>query len=250
MDRLKDKVAIITGAAGGICGKASELFCAEGAKILMVGRGENVIERCEEVKKQGGDATALIADVSVRENWDTILDTALKTYGKVDCCVNGAAEFSYSDWDCLDNEEWNRVLTTNLNSMLYSYQTVLRYMLDNSVKGNFINFSSSTGLSFLGFGCSAYPLTKAGILLSTKDMVAATKGSGIRFNCLAPNNVWTPKQAMIFEACHDFFVESTPIGFLGEPEDAAWAMVYLASDEARYISGVCIPVDGGWTTCH
>ena len=250
MNRLKDKVAILTGAGGGICGKASELFCAEGAKCVMVGRHDDVIERCESIKGAGGDAIAIVADVSIRASWDLILSKTLETYGRVDCCVNGAAEFAYSDWDCLDMDEWNRVIDTNLKSMMFSYQTVLQYMLDNGIKGNFINFSSSTGLSFLGYGCASYPITKAGILLVTKDMVAATKGSGVRFNCLAPNYVWTPKQEAIFDACHDFFMESTPLGFLGEPEDAAWAMVYLASDEAKYVSGVCLPVDGGWSTCH
>lgn len=174
----------------------------------------------------------------------------MKTYGRIDCCVNGAAEFAYSDWDCTDRDEWERVIGTNLKSMLYSYETILRYMIDNEIKGNFINFSSSTGMSFMGYGCNSYAITKAGILLSTKDMVALTKGSGIRFNSLAPNCVWTPKQDAIFEACDEYFKEVTPIGFLGMPEDAAWAMVYLASDEAKYISGVNIPIDGGWSTCH
>ena len=73
MDRLKNKVAILTGAAGGICGKASELFCREGAKCVMVGRHEDVTERCEQIKANGGDAVALVADVSRRESWDEIL---------------------------------------------------------------------------------------------------------------------------------------------------------------------------------
>lgn len=255
MDRLQDKVVIMTGADGGICGKASEFFCREGAKVVMVDHNPHVNEKCAEITKGGGEAIAIVADVSKKETWEMLLKKTLEKYGRVDCVVNGAAEFSLSgDWDSGQSmEEWDRVLETNLKSMLFSYQVVLQYMLDNGIKGNFINFASSTALSWMGSGCQAYPMSKAGILISTKDMVKGNAAKGIRFNCLAPNCVWTPASAYLYQEgsyTAGWFKSILPTGEWGYPEDAAHCMVWLASDEAKFVNGVCIPIDGGWSTCN
>ncbi len=252
MDRLKDKVAILTGADGGICHKASELFCQEGAKVVMVDINPAVEAKCAEIVKNGGDAIAIVADVSKRETWHMLLEKTLEKYGRVDCCVNGAAEFSgYRDvFNGQTDEEWNRVLDTNLNSLRFSLEVIYRYMVKNEIKGNFINFASSTALSFMGSGCQAYPISKAGVKLVTQDMVPMGGKYGIRFNCLAPNLVWVPKQDHVYQTMEKQFADMIPLGYHGMPEDAAWLMVYLASDEAKYINGCCIPVDGGWHTCH
>ncbi len=252
MDRLKDKVAILTGADGGICHKASELFCQEGAKVVMVDIDPGVEAKCAEIVKNGGDAIAIVADVSKRETWQMLLEKTLEKYGRVDCCVNGAAEFS--TWRDVFNgqtdEEWNRVLDTNLNSLRFSLEVIYRYMTKNGIKGSFINFASATALSFMGSGCQAYPVSKAGIKLVTQDMVPMGGKYGIRFNCLAPNLIWTPKLDNVYQTMEKQFAETIPLGYHGMPEDAAWLMVFLASDEAKYINGCCIPVDGGWHTCH
>jgi len=105
MNRLLNKVAIITGADGGICGKASELFCQEGAKIVMCDIDPHVEEKCAEIVAAGGQAVAVVGDASQRETWDKLLATALENYGTVDICVNGAARFAVGeyagDWDML-----------------------------------------------------------------------------------------------------------------------------------------------------
>lgn len=255
MGRLKDKVVIMTGADGGICHCASQLFCKEGAKVVMVDKSPEVKEKAAAIVAEGGEAIAIVADVSKREAWDEILKTTLDTYGTVDCCVNGAAEFSLTgDWNSptLDMDEWDLVLETNLKSMLWSFQTVLQYMIDNEIKGNFINFSSATALSYNGSQCQAYPMSKAAVTICTNDMVLPNGPHGIRFNMIAPNSVKVPKMvaAGVYEKYGDYLKSIIPLDVLGEPEDAAWAMVYLASDEAKFINGVNIPVDGGWSTCH
>ena len=228
MDRLKNKVCVITGADGGICHKASEFFCAEGAKVVMVDIDPAVEAKCAEIVANGGDAIAITADVSKRETWHLILEKTLEKYGTVDCVVNGAAAFSgYKDvFNGQPDEEWDHVLDVNLNSLRFSIEVMYKWMTKNGIKGNFINFASATALSFMSSGCQAYPITKAGTKLVTQDMAAMAGRFGIRFNCLIP------------------------LGHYGMPEDAAWLMVYLASDEAKYINGCCIPVDGGWHTCH
>ena len=139
------------------------------------------------------------------------------------------------------------VFRVNIDSMLYSYQTVLRYMMRNKIRGCFLNFSSSTGLAYNGAAVQGYPFSKVCIKLATQNMVnQVSKKYGIRFNCLAPNYVWVPKSAPGWEMYGEHFKEVTPMPYTGMPEDAAWAVVYLCSDEAKYINGVCLPVDGGW----
>ena len=92
-----------------------------------------------------------------------------------------------------------------------------------------------------------YPFSKACIKLATQNMVnQVSKKYGIRFNCLAPNYVWVPKQEKVWDMYREHFEATTPMPYVGMPEDAAWAVVYLCSDEAKYINGVCLPVDGGW----
>ena len=258
MDRLKGKVAIITGDDGGICHKASQLFCQEGAKVVMVDKDAPVVDKCAEIVANGGDAIAIVGDVSKRETWDEILRTTIEKYGTVDICVNGAAMFSNGDnagdWQVMTLEQMHNVLDCNVDSLLHSYQTVLKYMIDNQIRGNFLNFTSSTALSWNGSGCQGYPMSKAAILNATQNMVkSVSPKTGIRFNCLAPNFVFTPKTAYLYEEgsyTQKWFKSVTPFPELGMPEDSAWAMVYLCSDEAKYINGVCLPTDGGWATCN
>ena len=163
MDRLKDKVCVITGADGGICHMASEFFCAEGAKVVMVDIDPAVEAKCAEIVANGGDAIAITADVSKRETWHLILEKTLEKYGTVDCVVNGAAAFSgYKDvFNGQPDEEWDHVLDVNLNSLRFSIEVMYKYMTKNGIKGNFINFSSATALSFMSSGCQAYPDRKS-----------------------------------------------------------------------------------------
>jgi len=249
MNRLLDKVAIITGAAGGICHKASELFCQEGAKVVMVDIDPQVEQFCADIVAAGGQAIAVVADVSLKETWVNLQNLTVETYGTIDIVVNGAAAFSppTHDWATITSEMILDVMRVNIDSMLYSYQTVLRYMMRNKIRGNFLNFSSSTGLAYNGSAVQGYPFSKACVKLGTQNMVnQVSKKYGIRFNCLAPNYVWVPKQQHVWDLYHDHFVDVTPMPYTGMPEDAAWAIVYLCSDEAKYINGVCLPVDGGW----
>ena len=170
-------------------------------------------------------------------------------YGRIDTVVNGAAAFSppTHDWAHITSEMIEDVMRVNIDSMLYSYQTVLRYMMKKKIRGSFLNFSSSTALAYNGSAVQGYPFSKACIKLATQNMVnQVSKKYGIRFNCLAPNYVWVPKQEKVWDMYREHFEATTPMPYVGMPEDAAWAVVYLCSDEAKYINGVCLPVDGGW----
>ena len=249
MDRLKDKVAIITGAAGGICHKASELFCQEGAKVVMVDIDPQVEQFSQELNEAGYNTVAVVADVAQRDSWVQLQKLTVDKFGRIDIVINGAAAFSppTHDWAYITSEMIQEVMRVNIDSMLYSYQTVLRYMMRKKIRGVFLNFASSTALAYNGSAVQGYPFSKACIKLATENMVnQVSKKYGIRFNCLAPNYVWVPKQEKVWDMYRDHFKEATPMPYTGMPEDAAWALVYLCSDEAKYINGVCLPVDGGW----
>lgn len=247
MGRLDGKVCIMTGADGGICHKASEVFCAEGAKVVMVDINADVEKKCADIVAAGGDAIAIVADVSKKATWEMLLAKTLEKYGTVNVVVNGAAQFSSGDWSGdQSEEEWDRVFDANIRGMRYSYEIVLKYMLDNKIKGSYINFSSSTAIRYMGSGIQAYSLSKAAIKISTSSMVPIGAPAEVRFNCLAPNLIWTPKQANIFKMYEDHFNSIAPLGHIGYPVDCAPLMVFLASDESSYINGTCIPVDGGW----
>lgn len=253
MDRLKNKVCIITGADGGICYATAQGFAKEGAKVVMVDISPNVKEKAELINKEGGQAIGIVADLSKKSDWEMILKETIANFGTVDCCVNGAGIPSKTgDWNAptFSKDEWDKVLKLNLDSMLYSYQVILKYMIDNKIKGNFINFTSSTALSYNGSGCEAYPITKAGIKIVTNDMAAQNAKYGIRFNMVAPNAIEVPKLNDVFDKYGEWLKSTTPMQRLGKPEDCVGAMIFLASDEANFITGALIPIDGGWSTCH
>mgnify|MGYP000913015474 CR=1 FL=1 len=181
--------------------------------------------------------------------WLSLEAYELAMTGRIDTVVNGAAAFSppTHDWAHITSEMIEDVMRVNIDSMLYSYQTVLRYMMKKKIRGSFLNFSSSTALAYNGSAVQGYPFSKACIKLATQNMVnQVSKKYGIRFNCLAPNYVWVPKQEKVWDMYREHFEATTPMPYVGMPEDAAWAVVYLCSDEAKYINGVCLPVDGGW----
>ena len=190
-----------------------------------------------------------MADVAQRDTWVKLKKLADEKYGRIDTVVNGAAACSppTHDWAHITSEMIEDVMRVNIDSMLYSYQTVLRYMMKKKIRGSFLNFSSSTALAYNGSAVQGYPFSKACIKLATQNMVnQISKKYGIRFNCLAPNYVWVPKQEKVWDMYREHFEATTPMPYVGMPEDAAWAVVYLCSDEAKYINGVCLPVDGGW----
>ena len=250
MDRLKGKVAVITGAAGGSCYSCCQLFCQEGAKVVMVDLDPHIQELSQGLNDQGFHTVALVGDIAQKDTWVKIKKLGVESFGHIDTVVNGAALFSppTDDWPTISSEQIARVLKVNLDSMLYSYQVILRYMMKNRIKGSFLNFSSASGIAYNGSAVQGYPFSKACIKLATENMVnQVSKKYGIRFNCLAPNNVWVPKQEKVWEQFGDHFKEVTPLPYTGMPEDIAWAVVYLCSDEAKYINGVTLPVDGGWS---
>lgn len=254
MGRMDGKIAVVTGAGGGICAAVAKMFAREGAKVVLVDRKEAVFDQAREIGDNGGEAVALQLDVGVKENWETIFSTVMDRFGGCNTVVNGAADFSLSgDWDAGKEgylENWDVVFKSNVMAMVYSYLTFMPHFQESEEQCAFFNFSSVTAFTYAGAACQAYPSSKAVIKLITQDMAAKHSKDGVRFNCCAPNNIYTPENDFIYTHYHDKFIADTPLGCLGDVDDVAYLAVFLCSDESRFITGVCVPIDGGFLTCH
>jgi NAD(P)-dependent dehydrogenase (short-subunit alcohol dehydrogenase family) len=253
--RLKDKVAVITGGGSGIGRAASLIFAAEGAKVVVVdyqgvyGRavGQEVMD---EIKARGGEAIYVETDLTVEDQVASMVRRAVEEYGRIDVLFNNASH-GYSSpltmTTLLDTpeEDWNEVIRNNLNSLFFC----TKYCQPEMVKaggGSIINTGSSNALVAVP-GADAYTAAKGGVVALTR-ILAITYAPDIRVNCICPGAVRTPMIATMLEMLEDYLTQNIPLKRVAEPEEIARAALFLASDEASYITGAVIPVDGGWTT--
>lgn len=249
--RLTGKVAIVTGAGSrgpGIGnGKAAAmLFAREGARIVLV---DQTLERAQETQRliqdEGGECATFAADVTREAQAQAMVDFALQRYGKLDILHNNVGIGSPDSVLDITEEQWEQVMTVNLKSMLFSCKYAIPPMRDGG-GGSIINISSVAGMR--AHGLIAYAVSKGGVIAMTRTLAGQHARDRIRVNCIAPGPVYTP---MVAEHMTPERREarrlSVPLEVEGTPWDIAWAAVYLASDEARWVTGVLLPVDGGIT---
>ena len=247
--RFKDKVVIVTGAGSGI-GKASALlFAAEGAKIVA---GEIDQARLDalvaELKAQGTEVIGVQSNVAKVEDCNNLVDTAKAAFGKVDVLVNNAGIMDrFLGTGEITDEVWNRVLAVNLNGPMYTMRRVLPIMQEQK-KGVIVNVSSAAGLGG-GFAGAAYTASKHGLAGLTKSTAWMYGADGIRCVAIAPGAVNTgiplggdPSQFGYSRLA----TQMATMTRVAEPSELAAAIVFLASDDASFISGSVIPVDGAW----
>jgi len=247
--RLEGKVAIVTGAGSrgpGIGnGKATAiLFAREGAKVLLVGRtAERMQETLEIIKREGGEASVFTADVTKVEDCKSMVDTAVELYGRLDILHNNVGIESKGSVVDMDLDEWDTVIDVNLKSMVLTSRFAIPQMITGG-GGAIINISSIGALRPRGL--TAYSASKGGVIALTRAMAETHAKDNVRVNCILPGPVFTP---MVAEGITDEIRErrklATPLQTEGTAWDVAWAAVYLASDEARWITGIVLPVDGG-----
>ncbi|MBI4610159.1 MAG: SDR family oxidoreductase [Candidatus Rokubacteria bacterium] len=249
--RLKGKVAIVTGAGsrgpGLGNGKAAAiLFAREGAQVLCV---DHVIERAEEtcsmILSEGGEASPLQADVSRTADCGRMVATAVERYGRLDILHNNVGVESRKGVLETTEEEWDRVMAVDLKSMLLTAQAAIP-RLTEAGGGAMINVSSVAGLR--AHGRTAYAAAKAGVIGLTISLAGQLATHRIRVNAIAPGMVYTP---MVAEGMPPELRERRRLAALIQDEgtawDVGWAAVYLASDEARWVTGQVLVVDGGLT---
>jgi NAD(P)-dependent dehydrogenase (short-subunit alcohol dehydrogenase family) len=248
---LKGKAALVTGSRRGI-GKAIALaFAAAGADVAVC---DNTIddgllfETSEEIRKLGFRSLALPIDISRRDDVEKMAGQVQQAYGKIDILVNCAGVWIPGQTliECTD-ENWDKVINTNLKGTYLCCQAVGKVMMEQQ-NGSIINMSSQVGLT-PGAGTGAYSISKAGIIMLTRQLALELSGHKIRANAIAPGIVKTDFNSAFWK---DPAVEKqasgmVPLGRLAEPEDIAQAAVFLASDDASYITGEVLCINGGWT---
>lgn len=251
MTRLLGKNIIVTGGTSGI-GKISAIkLAANGANLIITGRdeekGASVIQT---IAEKSVKAKFIRCDVTNKNEVENLFNLAVSELGSIDCLFNNAGiEGQIASFEDSTEENWDRVINTNLKGIWYCMKNVIKHMITNG-KGNIINMSSTSGLVGNGFGMTAYAASKFAIIGLTKSTALEYAKQNIRINALCPAFVETPMVDAIcqenpklrrrFEACQ-------PIGRMAKPEEIANAVIYLFSDESSFITGTSFVIDGGLT---
>lgn len=245
---LKDKVAIVTGAGSGFGRETSLLFAREGAKIVAVDyNSESGQKTVDDIKAGNGEAIFVKADVSKEEDVKRFVDEAIKAFGKLDIIFNNAGIYIPGNAEALASEDWDKVININLKGVFLGCKYAIPYLKKNG-GGVIINTASAAGL--IGFpDAVAYAASKGGVLSLTKAVAVDHAKDNIRANCICPGTGETgmTKEVLENKELREMFLAPIPLKRFAQPIDVAHAALFLASDMSSYITGVALPVDGGWT---
>ncbi|MCG0278619.1 MAG: 3-oxoacyl-ACP reductase FabG [Thermanaeromonas sp.] len=242
--RLKDKVTIITGGAKGIGKETALLFAREGAKVVICDFDEEAGQKTlEELRATGAAALFFKVDVTDRASVQAMVEATKKEFGRIDILINNAGITSDALLTKMTEEQWDKVIAVNLKGVFNCTQAVVPVMLEQG-SGVILNASSVVGV-YGNIGQTNYAATKAGVIGMTKSWAKELGRKGIRVNAVAPGFILTDMTAKVPQKILDMMKEKTPLGRLGLPQDVAAAYLFLASDEASYINGQVLGVDGG-----
>jgi NAD(P)-dependent dehydrogenase (short-subunit alcohol dehydrogenase family) len=250
--RLEGKVAVITGAADGIGRAAAVLFAREGAKLVLADINEQGLkETLSLVKKENGEGTLKKTDVSRESEVKELIDLALKTYSQIDIlCNNAGITGGLADLEQEDGENWQKVYSVNVLGAVYATKYAAGHMKERK-SGSIVNTASVAGIR-AGAGTNAYSASKAALINFTQTAACDLGGYNVRVNAVCPGLIETGMTRPIFELARqrgkfDKLGSRCELRRYGRPEEVAQAILFLASDEASYITGQALPVDGGNT---
>lgn len=247
MDRLKGKVALITGGGSGIGRATCLLFAREGATVVVADYvAEGGHETVRQIKATGGEAAFVQADVSKSADVQNMLATAAKTYGRVDVLFNNAGiEGPSTKIANYKEDDWDRVIAIDLTSVYLGMKYVIPKMIE---QGGGVIISTASVAGLVGFpGSGAYAAAKAGVINMTRMVALEYADKNIRVNCICPGIIDTPMvDRVVGSRPKERVIKAEPIGRLGKPEDIANAALFLASDESSFATGAPFIIDGGY----
>jgi NAD(P)-dependent dehydrogenase (short-subunit alcohol dehydrogenase family) len=244
--RLDGKVALITGAARGIGEGHSALFAKNGASVVVTDVLEEDGERVAEgLRTEGHQAIFQKLDVTSEQSWSQAVAAAVKAFGKLTTLVNNAAIFNKSGLEDTALEDWEKLIAVNLTGTFLGMKTAMPELLKTG-NGAIVNVCSLYGLVATD-GFTSYHASKGGVRMLSKAAALQYAKRGVRVNSVYPGDTKTPAMDNLTDEENAAVLALVPMGFAGEPEDIAQGSLYLASDDARYVTGAELVIDGGWS---
>lgn len=243
--RLKDRVAVVTGAGQGIGRAIAHKMAHEGAWVAIVEwNRESGLQVLEELKERGSRAILIPCDVADRVSVEAMVEEVMEKWGRMEILVNNAGFDRPATLLKVTDGDWEAVLGVHLRGTLNTIRAVIPHMIERSY-GKIVNISSIYGRTG-GVAAISYSAAKAGILGLTKSVAREMGKYGINVNAVLPGLTATPTIAKMPEKYRDMILRETPLGRMGEPEEVANVVAFLASDEASFMTGACVEVTGGW----
>ncbi len=254
MGRLDGKVAVITGAGSGIGQVAASLFAAEGAKVVVADvAADRAAATAADIESAGGSALSVTVDVSDEAQVTDMVAAAVRTFGGLHVLFNNAGIFPDDDGGILETppETWTKVMDVNLKGVWFGCRAAVPAMLASG-GGSIVNVASFVALMGAATAQIAYTASKGGVLAMTRELAVEYARRGIRANSICPGPIETPllTELLADPARRERRLVHIPIGRFGRPEEIAMAALFLASDEASFVTGSALVVDGGITAAY
>jgi len=246
--KLNGKVTIITGASGGIGKSVAQKVLEEGSKVVLVSRNKNKLKKTVEELGQNDNLIYVAADVSHESEVLSVIEQTLTAFDKIDNLVNCAAIINDpTPFHLMTEDQWTNLINVNLKGTFQPIKAVIPLMIEQK-SGNIINISSLLGIRAIPkVPFSVYGVTKAGIIMLTKSIAVEYGQYNIRCNCIAPSTIRSPMMEPYLqdENAKKMLEGSFPLKRIGDPEDVANAILFLASDDSKWITGTVMTLDGG-----
>ncbi len=246
--KLNGKVTIITGASGGIGKSVAQKVLEEGSKVVLVSRNKNKLKKTGEELGQNDNLIYVAADVSHESEVLSVIEQTLTAFDKIDNLINCAAIINDpTPFHLMTEDQWTNLMNINLKGTFHPIKAVIPLMIEQK-SGNIINISSLLGIRAIPkVPFSVYGVTKAGIIMLTKSIAVEYGQYNIRCNCIAPSTIRSPMMEPYLqdENAKRMLEGSFPLKRIGDPEDVANAILFLASDDSKWITGTVMTLDGG-----